>query len=120
MLPDNCNFELAPKSVVLVPRLRRLRQSRSRSQILHRPYQFIPDLIFNGNALIIVSETRYGDGREHLEVLGVTNLLARLDVDKAVVGLSSACACPGDHPCARPPFGRAIGSQTGQTAQEDT
>jgi hypothetical protein len=31
---------------------------------------------------------------KHLDVLRVADLLAGVDVDKTVIGLSSACACP--------------------------
>jgi hypothetical protein len=34
--------------------------------------------------------------RKYLDVLAVANLLAGVDVDKTVIGLSSACACPND------------------------
>jgi hypothetical protein len=40
-------------------------------------------------------------GGEDLDVLGVANLLARVDVDKTAIGLSSACTCPNDDFCTR-------------------
>ena len=55
------------------------------------------NLILKGHAVgIVLLEPRFRGvrGGEHLDVVDVANLLAGVDVDKTIIGLSSVCASP--------------------------
>jgi hypothetical protein len=62
------------------------------------------DLILKGNAFrVVFLEPGFSSvrGGEDLDVLGIANLLACVDVDKTVIGLSSASVCPSGYLCDR-------------------
>jgi hypothetical protein len=61
------------------------------------------DLILKGNAFrVVFLEPGFSSVRgEDLDVLGIANLLACVDVDKTVIGLSSASVCPSGYLCDR-------------------
>src|SRR3954466_9043173 len=85
-------------------------------KIKPQPLCLVPDirqnLVLKDHAFrVVLREPRFRGILvcEHLEVIRVANLLAGVDVDKSVIGLSSASACPSGIACPIPAMAAEVG-----------